>query len=60
MISGNDSTKTTPYRSEDQKRGGERGGKRLASAIVTPSRQPTSMEDNVTEDISHGEDVHIG
>ncbi|KAF2535491.1 hypothetical protein F2Q68_00019880 [Brassica cretica] len=37
-----------PYRSKDQKSGGEHSGKRLASAIVTPSRQPPSMEDNVT------------
>uniref|UniRef100_A0A0D3E5N7 pectinesterase n=1 Tax=Brassica oleracea var. oleracea TaxID=109376 RepID=A0A0D3E5N7_BRAOL len=37
-----------PYRSKDQKSGGEHSGKRLASAIVTPSRQPHSMEDNVT------------
>ncbi|KAF3580422.1 hypothetical protein DY000_02030535 [Brassica cretica] len=37
-----------PYQSENQKHGGERSGKRLASAIVTPVRQLASMEYNVT------------
>ncbi|RID58593.1 hypothetical protein BRARA_F01883 [Brassica rapa] len=37
-----------PYQSKDQKQGGERSGKRLASAIVTTVRQQASMEDNVT------------
>ncbi|KAF3582995.1 hypothetical protein DY000_02030536 [Brassica cretica] len=37
-----------PYQSENQKHGGERSGKRLVSAIVTPVRQLASMEDNVT------------
>ncbi|KAH0859245.1 hypothetical protein HID58_087506 [Brassica napus] len=37
-----------PNQSENQKHGGERSGKRLASAIVTPVRQLASMEDNVT------------
>ncbi|WZZ53179.1 hypothetical protein YC2023_053286 [Brassica napus] len=36
------------YRSEGHRNRGERSGKRLASAIVTPSRQPHSMEDTVT------------
>ncbi|WZZ16169.1 hypothetical protein YC2023_109258 [Brassica napus] len=39
-----------PYQGKDQMQGGERSGKRLASAIVTPVRQQASMEDNVTEE----------